>query len=868
MNRLPPKILLRLFRWFCKPELADHIEGDLIEVYRQRLQTRSSFVANCKFFIDVLLLFRPGIIRSRERIDTLNSFDMFGNYAKIALRVFRRDKMYSAINVFGLALGFTCCILIFLFISDELSYDKFHKDKERIYRVASAYMRQGVWEPYASNSWKTSELIKANYPEIEEMVRIMNDNDMFEYEGKRIYEYRTAWVDGNFFDVFNFPLVAGNPSDALKGTNKVVITEAIAKKYFGSENPIGKVFKVRDGEFQLQVSGVMKEMPTNSHFHFDFLISNETLKQTSSEALFTNVGWDSQHMYVKLKRNADPARMEATFPSFADKNLEFMNSKNFKLFLQPLESIHLKSNLGLEFEDNGSMSRVNTFSVIAIFILIIACVNYMNLTTARSMRRAKEVRMRKVLGAKKGDLLNQFLTESFLMTVFAIVFAIALSLVLLPEFNDFAGKQISRHVFLSWEVLLSIVVSIVVLCLLSGFYPSLILSSFNTQNSLKSGAGAAPARFTVRKGLVVLQFAISIGLIAASVVIFKQWEYLRNKSLGINKDMVIAVPLQTMERSQVNVFRNELLADASVRKAGFSNMRMPGWIGSSTSYTAQDVDTEREVNKTMKIIRVDYNFLPTIEAEMVSGRNFSTSFPADSSTSIIINESAAKQLNWKGGVGKWMEFGEKRYNVVGIVKDFHFESLHREIPPTIFIPSSDWLNWAYVKIDGANVAGTLRHVESTYAKFVKNRDFSHTFLNEDIDQQYQGEEKFTQVFTVFTFLAIVIACLGTFGLISFTAERKSKEIGIRKVLGASAGDVSVLLVKEFVVLLLVASLIAWPVTWYFLKDWIDGFIYRTTVGVDPFIIATVLAAVIVMLTTGFRAMKAALANPIKALRVE
>lgn len=864
MKPLPPRIFLNFFRWYCHPRLADYIEGDLIEVYRRRLTKMSKYKADLRFFIDVLLLFRPGIIRPRQQ--HYNPSGMYRNYLKVTLRVFNREKLYSIINVSGLALGFTCCLLIYLFITDELSYDRFHADNDRIYRVAAAYMRQGVWEPYASNSWRTSELLKNDYTEIDQMVRIMDDYDMFEYGGKRVDERRIAWVDENFFTVFNFPLVQGNPSEALKGPNKTVISESTAARYFGTENPIGKVFKVQDGAFEVTVTGVMKDMPPNSHFHFDFLLSNATLKTVAPESLFTNVGWDSQVFYVKLVQGADAKKMEASFPSFVDKNLEFFKSTNFKMFMQPLTSIHLESNLGLEFEANGSMFRVYTFSVIAIFILVIACVNYMNLTTARSLRRAKEVGMRKVLGAKRFDLLNQFLTESFIMTGIAIILALAFATVLLPEFNDFAGKEISASVIFSSKVLLTLFASLIIIGLIAGLYPAFMLSSFRPLNSMKSN-NAGKSGFVMRKALVVVQFAISIGLIAASAIVFQQWDFMKNKSLGINKDMLLTVPLQTMDRQQIGAFTTELAKIPSVQRVGYSNMRMPGWIGNSTAYKAEDVPQAESEGKSMKIIRIDYEFLTTVQASIIDGRNFSINMPVDSA-SLILNESAVEQLGWKDPIGKWLELNGRRFNIVGVVKDFHFESLHREIAPIIFILNPRQLAFSYIRIEPKDVTGTLAQVKNTYQKFVSNRDFTYTFVNDDVEVQYVAEKKFTEVFTLFTVLAIIIACLGTFGLISFTAERKSKEIGIRKVLGASAGNVSFMLIKEFLILLLIASFIAWPLSYYLLDGWIEGFVYRTSIGAMPFIVATALAGMIVLLTTGFRAMKAAMVNPVESLRDE
>lgn len=864
----PPRIFLSFFRWYCKPRVADHIEGDLIEVYQRRVMQQSKTKADLRFLIDVLLLFRPGIIRPPRGFQAINPFGMYRNYFKVTFRVLNRERLYSLINISGLALGFTCCLLIYLFISDELSYDKFHHDSDRIYRISAAYMRQGQWEPYASNAWRTGELIQNNYSEIEELVRIMPDNNiMFEYGEKRILEPQIAWVDDNFFKVFNFPLIQGNPDDALNGPDKMVISESIALKYFGNDNPIGKTFRL-DDTYNFQVSGVMKDMPSNSHFHFSILASGQTLRKFMDENFFNHVGWDSQFIYARLAPGVNPAVLEATFPEFVDKNLTFFKSDVFKIFLQPLTTIHLESNIGREFEANGSMTRIYTFSVIAVFVLIIACVNYMNLTTARSLRRAKEVGMRKVLGAKRSNLLGQFLTESFIMTAAAVLLAILAAELLLPQFNKFAGKAISSSLLITPKIILGLLTSLFTIALLAGFYPALVLSSFRPLISMKRSAISNRYGFSLRKGLVLLQFAISIGLITASAIVFQQWDFLRNKPLGINKDMVLSIPLQTMDSRQLPALTQDLLANNAVRKVGFSNMRMPGWIGNSTGYKAENVNTDEEVNKSMKIIRVDYDFLSLIEAGVLAGRNFSSAFPADSASSIILNESAVAQLGWKEAVGKWMELDGKRFTVVGVVKDFHFESLHRKIPPTIFINSAHVLNWMYVKTDPENVSATLADIEKKYSKFVTNRDFTFTFLDEDIDKQYQAEQKFTEVFSIFTILAIMIACLGTFGLISFTAEQKSKEIGIRKVLGASVSHVSFLLVREFVVLLLIASAIAWPIAWYFLQGWVEGFIYRTSIGAMPFVLATLLAGMIVVLTTGFRAMKAALANPIDSLRNE
>ena len=865
---LPPRLFLRFFRWYCHPRMHSYIEGDLIEVYERRVKAFGKRKADMRFIVDVLLLFRPGIIGPVQGYKNFTTYAMYKNYLKVTFRILSREKLYSVINISGLAVSVACCLMIFLFIKDELSYDTFHSDGERVYRVASAYMRQGKWEPYSSNSWRTGELLKTQFREIEQLVRIRDSEEVFLHDGKWIYEQKVATVDDNFFKVFNFPLIKGNSDEALKGPNKVVISKHIAEKYFGSDEPIGKVFEVNDSSLQLQVSGVMQDMPPNSHFHFDFLISGETLRQMVPPALFTNVGWDSQYLYIKTAPGTDHAKIESMFPNFIDKNLAPFTTGNFQLFLQPLMSIHLQSNNGLEIEPNGSLSHIYIFSVIGIFILVIATVNYMNLTTARALRRAKEAGMRKVLGAKRTDLFRQFLSESFVMTFLAVCISFAVTFLIIPEFNRFAGKQISQYVLFDPQILLVLFFSFIGFALIAGTYPSMVLSSFKPLNSMKGSGATAASGVVLRKGLIVLQFVICIGMIAASAIVFQQWDFLKNKSLGINKESLISIPLQTMDRGQMGVLRNMLLENPSIISAGASNMRMPGWISNSTPYKAQDVETDEEAQKTMKIIRVDYDFLQVVEAEILDGRNFSANSLTDSTSSIILNQSAAAQLGWDVSVGKWMELGGRRYNVVGLIKDFHFESLHREIPPTIFIPSADWLNWLYVRIDRQNIPSSLKHIETVYKQFVTNRDFMYSFLNEDIERQYAGEEKFTDIFTIFTSLAIVIACLGTFGLISFNAERKSKEIGIRKVLGASVGNVTFLLIKEFIILLLIASVIALPLTFYFTESWVGTFVYRVPIGIGPFVLAMALATFILIATTGFRAVKAALTNPVNSLRDE
>ncbi len=867
MNKpLPPKWSLKFFHWFCDPDCVEDIEGDLYERFDKRLSQNKP--ARWLFVMDIFRLLRPGIIREFKFSQKLNNYDMFKNYLKISFRVFKKEKSFSLINLSGLILGFLCCLLIYIFIKDELSYDKFHMDGDRVYRLSGAYMREGVWEPYASNSWKTAELFKTSFDEVEELVRIRPYNEFVIHDEKRILEENMAFVDKGFFNVFSFPLLAGNPKTALDGIGKVVISESIARKYFGYQDPMGKVLLVSDTSFQLQVSGIMEDMPSNSHFHFDILMSPQTQKAVAHSALYASVGWDSQRVYVKMKQDANIEAVEAEFMNFIDTNLEYLTSGNFKLFFQPLFDIHLHSKIGLEIEPNGDIKNVYIFSFVGLFILFIACINYINLTTAKSLKRAKEVGMRKVLGAHRTNLMNQFLLESYVMTFVAILVSFVLAMIILPYFNEFASKSIGLVELFQPQLLVTIIAAFLLIGLVAGSYPSFVLSAHKVSNTIKSGRYTDQASLKMRKGLVILQFAISIGLIASTVVVLKQLKFMQEKDLGINEEMVVAIPLKTMDRGNLEAFSNAVTNSSLVESVGFTNMKLPGWISNSTYYKAQDVELDEEARKSLKIIRVDYNFLDLVEAEIVAGRNYSKEFPSDLGSSIIMNEAAIEQLGWKEPIGKWLELGEDRFNTIGVVKNFHFESLHRRIAPTIYILTDNFLSWAYAKVNPAQKQASLDHLRSIYGEFVTNRDFEYTFVEDDVVKQYEAEKKFTQVFEVFTVLAIIIASLGTFGLISYEAERKTKEIGIRKVLGASMKNLTMLLTKEFLLFLLVASLIAWPITFYMMRDWMNDFIYRTDIGVLPFVLATIIALMTASSISIYRSVRAARANPVESLRDE
>ena len=864
----PPRVAEMLLRWLLPQDLWFTPLGDFEEYYNEIARERGERRARWWYRGQVLRL-----MPDRVFAKTFWAIVMLKNYFTTGLRNLRKHKGYALLNIAGLAVGMAACILMLLYVQDERSYDRFHEKADRIYRVGFENLQGGNWVTGVTNSWAVGEHLKNNFSEVEQVVRIQPWRAVITYDDRRAEEDRLAVVDDTFFEVFSFPLLQGDRASVLAAPSSVVISATTAQRYFGKNDPVGKILDFNDGRFQLTVTGVMEDMPKTSHFHFDFIIASSTFHDIRLPAFFTNAGWTTQYVYVVLPDAYDPATLEAKFPALIDTHFrEVFTSNVFRLFLQPLTAIHLTSHTGEELGTNGDIVYVYLFSLIALLTLLIACINYMNLATARSLQRAREVGMRKVLGAQKSQLVKQFLGESMLVTTLALMGALGLSYLFLPTLNAFAGKALTLNMFEDIRMLGGVVGIALLIGLLAGIYPAFFLSAFEPLKVIKGVFTQGNAGLSLRQGLVVAQFGISIVLIIGTLMVYNQLDFLRTNNPGYQKEQVVYVPMQTMPRDQYETLKNELLAHSQIVSIGATSLPMPGILQSSTNYLAEGLNVDPEAPPSMKRVLVDHDFFNTLGMRFAAGRNFSRDFPSDSAR-VILNEAAIRELGWDAPIGKWFEGTSgvpepQRRPVVGVVEDFNFTSLHDPVVPTVFYMDGRWLSFMYMRITGTDVPATLALIKDTYAKFVTNRAFSYSFLEDRVHELYQAEERFLQVFSVFTALAIGIACLGIFGLVTFMAAVRKKEIGVRKVLGASIANIMLSLSKEFTGLVLAAYVVAVPLGYLAVTWWLQDFAFRTPLRLGTFLLAGGLALLIAWLTISYQAVKAALANPIDTIRYE
>lgn len=819
---------------------------------------------------------------------------MFKNYIKIALRNLLKYKAYSLINISGLAIGMACCILILLFVQDELSYDKYHENADRIYRVTrewfnsdgSSSLHLGHVAP------PIAPLLKNDFPDIIHAVRILKGGTpLISYEDKYFQENRFFFSDPELFDVFTLPFIKGDPKTALVNPNNVVLTEAMAQKYFGKEDPLGKVinFEIQGMvKTDFKVTGVMKEIPQNSHFHFDFLGSMKALEHAFGDAEFKNWGSNNYATYLLLSDGYPYKQLEAQFPAFIDKHyggvirqrtgqpLVQAPSIRNKLHLWKLTDIHLYSHLDSEIEPNGNITYVYIFSSVALFILLIACANFMNLATARSANRAKEVGMRKVVGADRMKLIMQFLSESVFLAIISLALAVILVELLLTWFSNFVGKELYLDFNVNISLLLGLLGIALFVGVVAGSYPAFFLSRFQPAMVLKGTQKSNSYKSNIRTALVVFQFAISIILIISMGVVYNQLEYFRNKNLGLNKEHVVVLPASSQMIQRYPGFKNRLLQHPNIVAVAGSKRVPSGRLLDSSGARIIDGEKSEPINFRIANVRVDHDFIETYGIKLAAGRNFSVEFPTDSTEAFILNETAVKKIGWKSpeeAIGKPFGYGGRQGKIIGVVKDFHYESLHEPITPIVLLIYPSSFNQISVRIRPdrpEDMAATLEFLNTLWQEYRPNFPFTYSFLDQRYAQLYQAEHKLGQIFVTFSLLAVFIGCLGLFGLASFTAEQRTKEIGIRKVLGASVSNVVILLTKEFTKLVLFATLVAWPISYYAMNRWLQDFAYRININgqLDTFILSAMLAFFIALVTVSFQAIKAALTNPVNALRYE
>ncbi len=793
---------------------------------------------------------------------------MIKNYLTVAIRNIARNKTFSAINILGLAIGMACCILILLYVQDELSYDQHHEHAHRIYRVASESKVAGVLSQYAVTPLPMGPALVTAYPEVIEAVRFSRADPktlVEDQHGHFFYENGVVFTDSNIFEVFNFPLSKGNPRTAFLEPYSVVITETIAQKYFGEQNPMGQTLSFNDKAFK--VTGVLKDTAHNSHFQFNLLASPMSRDHQSN--------WQRHdfYTYLLLQKRDSAQGLEAKLPDFIEAHAgELLKGGFARYFLQPLTDIHLYSNLAGEMSKNSDIRYVYLFLVIALFVLILACVNFMNLSTARSATRSKEVGMRKVVGANRPQLIRQFMGESILLALLALLFAVALVEVSLSAFNAFIQRELVLDYTGNWHVVLILLGVVLFAGLLSGIYPALFLSAFQPVEVLKSTLMRGLKTSSSRKTLVVFQFVISIILIIGTVVVYHQADYIRNKKLGFNKELVIVMPYPGMQVTER--YKSRLSGYANVLNTSTSS-NIPG-RQFPTSQFRSPVDGTSQDGFQMNMIVVDREFISTYGLELIEGKDFSKDMMNDGEGELILNEAAMRHFGWTSCVDKeveniWPEGGKMkvwyREEVVGVVKDFHYQSLHHEIEPLI-IRTGRWFEYFAIRIRSDDVAGTLSFLKAQWKEIAPNKPFDYFFLDDDYGKLYRAEEQTGTLFGLFSILAIFVASLGLFGLASFTAQLRIKEIGIRKVLGASVSNLVLMLSKEFALLVGIANLIAWPIAYYAMHRWLQDFAYRIDLELWAFVLSGFLALFIALTTVSYQAWKVARTNPVDALRYE
>jgi putative ABC transport system permease protein len=818
---------------------------------------------------------------------------MFKNYLKVAVRNLLKRKGYTIINVLGLATGMAICLMIVLFIGDEMSFDKQHEKGDFVYRMVVKRQYPGRTTSYAIIPQSYAKAVKQELPEVEEAVRVFDfvGDGVFQlkYGDKAFEEKRVLVADSNFFRVFSAKMLAGNQETALGEINSVVLNETTAKKYFGSvDQALGKILQPEGNNNQpLKVTGVVEDWPENSHLLFDLLITTAGNQFAQAENYVNFAAWT----YLLVNKNASQKAIESKFPHIIEKyaagNIEKQFSQTFQQFqangngytyyLQPLKKIHLISNIEREYRANGSLRAVYIFGVVAVFILLIACINFINLSTARSTERAKEVGIRKTFGSAKQSLINQFLIESTILSILSMILALILVFLLLPFFNQVSGKHLALSVFFTAKNITIMILLTVITGLAAGLYPALVLSSFKPIQVLKGKFKSGSYGLALRNGLVVFQFAISVILIICTIVVNTQMNYMTNGSeLGFSKSNTIIVERADLLNDKTKSFKTELKRIKGVEEVT-SASALPGqenyfgvsWaiIGNKEPMTGRGIITDEQYQKSLDL-------------QMKEGRFFSKDFPTDS-LSIVLNEKAVAELGLKKPIGSRLTSPDGFYNgpngkpytytVIGVLKDFHYQSLHQVITPLIFTSASrfnDQMGFAAVKIKTSDFKSSLEAIEAKWKEFVKDRPFHYTFLDKTVERQYLAEQTTQKIFTFFSSLAIFIACIGLLGLAAYATQQRTREIGIRKVLGASAGSIVKMLSLDFLKLVLIAALIAFPLAWWAMHTWLQDFAYRVNIGWWVFAIAGILSVVIALATISFQAIKAAMTNPVKSLRTE
>lgn len=802
---------------------------------------------------------------------------MLKNYYKVAIRNILKYKLFSAINILGMTIGITSCLMIILYVTNELSYDNFHPDADRIFQVGLNGKIGGQDIRVANTCPPMAAALVADIPEVADATRIAQ---MFGQpvirNGEKIFtEEKVFAVDSNFFEFFGYKLKAGDVKTVLKEPNTVVLTEIMAQKYFGDENPIGKLLVIGDENKTYKVTGLAENPPGNSHFTYNILISALSSERLKSEIWLNNF----MYTYLKIQPNSSSDQVQAKFIPLVEKYIgpeleKFMGATlkqmqesggSYGYYTTNIKDIHLHSTSQGDLEPGGNMMYVYFFGGIGLFIILIACINFMNLSTARSAGRAKEVGLRKALGSLRGQMVGQFMAESILYSALAVLLALVACYYLLPSFNTLSGKELGMNVFQTPLFITGLVALVFFIGIVSGSYPAFYLTSFSAVEVLKGKIRAGAKSKGIRSFLVVFQFGLSIFLIIFTVVVFQQIQYLQKKNLGIDKNGVLILDNADRLGTNKEAFRNALTEQSGISKVSYTNNTFPGVNNTTVFKTAGS-----EQDHIMGVYYADYEHQGVLRFELNDGRYFSKEFPSDSSA-IVLNEAAAKEFGFENPVGEELLYNDggstfKKYKVIGVIKNFNFESYKAQVRPLSILLTQN-ANNLLVRYEG-DPAALIQNVEKLWKQYSTNEPFEYSFLDESFDRLFRAEQRMGKLFSIFSGLAIFIACLGLFALAAFTAEQRTKEIGIRKSMGASVFSLSILLSKEFTKLVVIAFIPAAVLAWYISDTWLNGFAYRVEINPFVFVLSGIVAIVIAWLTVSYQSIKAATANPVESLRYE
>ncbi|MFC2135111.1 ABC transporter permease [Bacteroidota bacterium] len=791
---------------------------------------------------------------------------MLQNYFKIALRNIRKNKIYSGINILGLAVGLTCCVIIIHFINVEMSFDGYHTKADRIYRLISGHSAYSAGARTATTAAGYANDMKIEFPEIEHAVRVFETGASLGY-GKDIRDLNVALIDKEVFEVFDFPLIQGNPKNALNALNSLILSRDAAQAYFGRVNVIGETMTLyREGvKYEMNVTAVMENIPVNSHIRFDYIIPFHHLEKEQLTDYLSN----NYFTYLLLHDGVSAANLEKKFPDFLEKYRGEGQSKEQSLLLQPLQEIHFDTEIRFDTRSNiTSQQNLIIFGFVAVFILLIASINFMNLATARATLRAKEVGMRKVIGAKRGQLIIQFFFESILSSMLAVVLAATLLFLFSPLIRNIITRDLPIDIFDNLQIILVLLFIGLATGILAGIYPAFVLSRFNPITVMKDLSHKGKKGGAFRKTLTIFQFGITVIMLIAMITVYNQITFMNSKELGFEKENVLYIPLTRNVMDNFDSYRQALLRNPDIINASQVNA-VPGFVNMSRTYHYPGASKGGEEEIGIYTMLSDPYTLETLGVELIEGRNFSHEIAGDIDYSYILNETAVKELGFENPVGQpFRKWGLEMGQVIGVMKDFHYKSLHRKIEPLILDIQYNWSGRSLVKITGQNISGTISYIEEQFRKYEMALPFRYEFLDDKLETLYSEETELGNLFGYFTVLAIFIACLGTFGMISFTAERRKKEIGIRKVLGASVSQMFIMLWKDFSKLVFWSFIISAPIAYFVMNKWLQNFAYSVGINLAMILFVGIVAQVITLIIVSFQSIKASVANPIDSIKYE